>query len=604
MPEKFNPPEVPVESARRSFFDRVSIVWIVPALALLIVLGVAWHTYADRGPLIAITFENASGVRAGETELRYRDVTVGLVEKVGFTADLSQVVVSVRINKNVAEYVDEDARFWVVRPKVTTQGVSGLDTVLSGVFIEAQWNDVASGFRDRFAGLPDAPLDRLGREGLHLILRATGEATLAEDTPILYRGIEVGRVGPAHISEDGSTAEAEALIYAPHDRLISSSTRFWDTSGFSFSLGPNGANIKFSSIASLLSGGITFETAVSGGQPVGPNAVFSVYSDEAAARSSIFAGDESKVLNLTAIFEDNVAGLEPDAAVTLRGLQIGKVAALNGIVDPKRFGDSRVRLAATLSIQSGRLGLEEGDGGPEAALDFLKEQVKAGLRARLVTASILTGGLNVELTEVPDAPPAEIDMAGDPNPIMPTTESKVADVSATAEGVFERINALPIEELLQNAIDLMANANTLIQSDELRSVPGNVNDLLADARGVIGSDEMKALSGKLNGTLDDLRTILAQIREGGAIENANDALASAKGAADRFAAATDDLPDLIRRAEAVLTQASETLRGYEAGNGLARDARSALREVERAAQAVSSLARAIERKPNSLLTGR
>ncbi len=604
MADQTTPRKVPVESARKSFFERVSIVWIVPALALMVVLGVAWHTYADRGPLIAITFENASGIRAGETELRYRDVTVGLVEKVGFTTDLSHVAVSVRINKNVADYIDDDARFWVVRPKVTTQGISGLDTVLSGVFIEGQWNDAAGGLRDHFVGLPDAPLDRLGREGLHLILRAAGEATLSEDTPILYRGIEVGRVGPARISDDGTTVEAEALIYAPHDRLIFSSTRFWDTSGFSFSLGPKGASVDFSSIASLVSGGITFGTIVSGGKEVEQGTVFAVYSEEADARSSVFSGDQSEVLNLTAIFDDNVAGLTADAAVTLKGLQIGKVAALNGIVDPKRFGDSRVRLAATLAIQAGRLGLEGGDGGPDAALDFLRAQVKDGLRARLVSASILTGGLNVELVEVPGAPPAEIDMAGDPNPIMPTTESKIADVSATAEGVFERINSLPIEELLKNAIDLMANANAFIGSDDLRSVPGNINGLVTDARGFIGSDDIQALSANLNKTLADLRTILAQIREGGAIENANDALASAKGAADNFAAATDDLPGLIKRAEQVLMQASETLRGYEASDGLARDARAALREVEKAAQAVSSLARAIERKPNALLTGR
>lgn len=598
------PPRVPVEGARTSFFRRVSIVWIVPALALLIVIGVAWHTYADRGPLIRITFENASGVRAGETELRYRDVTVGVVETVGFTDDLSRVVVAVRLNKDVADHVDDDARFWVVRPKVTTQGVSGLDTVLSGVFIEGQWDDRAGGLRERFDGLPDAPLDRLGRDGLHLVLRAAGETTLSQDTPILYRGIEVGRVGPTRISQDGSTAEAEALIYAPHDRLVTTATRFWDTSGFSFSIGPGGASINFSSVASLVSGGISFETVVSGGKPATPDMVFAVYSEEAEARSSVFAGNGGQTLDLTAIFDDNVAGLATDAEVTYKGLRIGTVTALNGIVDRDRFGDDNVRLAATLTIQGGRLGLDGGRGDREAVLDYLDARVREGLRARLVTASILTGGLNVELIDVPEAPPAQIDRTADPNPVMPTAESKIADVSATAEGMFERINALPIEELLQKAIDLMANADSVIQSDDLRAIPGNINGLVSEARGVVGSEQLQALSGNLNDTLADLRAMLAKIRDGGAIDNANEAIASARGAADRIAAATDDLPALIQRAQEVLNQAGDTLRGYDASNGLARDVRSALREVERAAQAVSSLARAIERKPNSLLTGR
>lgn len=603
MPDEVKAPKVPVKSARKSLLERVSVVWIVPLLALAIVFGVAWQSYVDRGPVIRITFDSAAGVRAGETELRYRDVTVGLVESVGFTGGLSHVLVTVRLNKDVADYVDGDAQFWIVRPKVTTQGVSGLDTVLTGVFIEGLWNDTPDGLQEDFTGLPDAPLDRLGRDGLYLTLRAAGETMLTENTPILYRGIEVGRVGKTRISDDGSTAEAEALIFKPHDSLITSATRFWDASGFSFSVGPGGASIDFKSIASLVSGGVTFETVVSGGKPVDQNAVFSVYPDEAGARSSVFAGEEGEALNLTAIFEDNVAGLTSDALVMLNGLTIGKVTALNGIVDPARFGDDRVRLAATLSIQPGRLGLE-GGGGPEEALAFLNDRVKEGLRARLVSASILTGGLNVELVEVPGVAEAGIDMTGGPNPVIPTTDSKISDVSATAEGVFQRINALPIEQVLNNAIDLMASANALISGDDARAMPGNINGLVTDARGLLASDDIRALSGNLNKTLDELRAILTQIREGGAIENANSALSSASGAAEKFAKATEGLPAVIQKAQDVLAQASETLKGYQANAGIARDTRAAIREVERAAQAVSSLARALERKPNSLLMGR
>jgi paraquat-inducible protein B len=382
--------------------------------------------------------------------------------------------------------------------------------------------------------------------------------------------------------------------------------------------------------------------------------------------------------------------------VEWNGLRIGQVSALNGVVDEDRFGDGRVRLLVDLAIRPGRLGLE-GGAGRDTALEYLHESVARGLRARLASASLLTGGLKIELVDVPDAPPAEIETIEGGDLLLPTTESEIADVSATATGVFERINALPIEEVMAEAITLMQNANALVSSSETRDIPGSVNALLDETRGVIGAPEVQALParldavltemetlvaqiaqealasklsaalsdasaasqgvsdavsgvpdlvarldavahkaesveidalaaeltalirsadaliagegaqalpGTLNTTLEELRLVLAQLREGGVVENATAALGSARDAADTFAEAGRDLPGLIAEAQAVLEQARGTLAGYAADNGVGRDARAAMREVERAARAVSSLARAIERNPNSLLLGR
>ncbi|OWU86388.1 hypothetical protein ATO6_06105 [Oceanicola sp. 22II-s10i] len=785
------PPSVPVQPVRRSVWERVSIVWVIPLIALIIALGVAWQTYQSQGPVIEIAFENASGMAANETELRYRDVAVGIVERVTFTEDLSKVLVRVRLDKEVADYVDGDSQFWVVRPRISTEGIEGLDTVLTGVFIEGLWDTEPSGtFPVRFDGLDEAPLSRDGRTGLQLRLRATGDSGLTENAPIVYRGIEVGRIGRAEVSQDGSTVEAPALIFAPHDRLISSATRFWESSGFTFSFGPNGAEIDFSSIASLISGGITFSTVVSGGEAVDPDTVYSVYTDESSARASVFAESDGTPLMLTAIFEDNVAGLASDSPVDLGGVRVGRVQSVNGIVDEERFGDRRVRLAATMAIRPSRLGLPDGNSSPQVALDFFRSQVAEGLRARLVTSSILTGGLKIELLMVDDAEPAELDVDARPNPLIPTTDSQIADVSATAEGLFERINSLPIEGLMQSAIGAMDNVSRFIANDDLRQVPGDLRGLLGDARGLIGSeaaqelpveltrtatelrtlverlntersverllaavdavavagtsaseavagvptlieqleavaakanalpledlvtqlrdvadsanavlgtdaaralpaaatdsltelstlladlrernvagnaaealsavseaaaklsasvdgvpaliekidavaakagelpldeladrlssllasadaligtDAARALPADLSEALASLRAVLDDLREGGVIENANRTFASASDAADAISAAATDLPALIRRAQAVLGQASEMLRGYDASNGVGREASQALREVERAAAAVSSLARALERNPNSLLFGR
>ncbi|TCM84997.1 MlaD family protein [Rhodovulum steppense] len=690
------PPETPIEPARRSLVERLSIVWVIPAAALAIALGVAWNSYAERGPLLELVFETASGIRAGETELRYRDVTVGIVESVAFTEGLGKVLVGVRLDRDVADFVDDDAQFWVVRPEVTPRGVSGLETVLSGTFIEGIWDDTPRGFVQRHEASTTAPLNREGRAALRLRLRAAGSASLTAEAPIVYRGIEVGRIGRAEVSEDGATVEAEAIIFAPHDWLISSATRFWDTSGFRFSLGPGGARLDFDSIASLVSGGITFRTVVSGGAPVEPGTQFNVYPDEAAARASLFGADEGELLTLTVIFEENVSGLAVDAPVDLGGIRIGKVTALGGIVDAARFGDERVRLTATLAIRPGQLGLD-GRPDPEAALDYLAARVDEGLRARLATASLLTGGLKVELVELVEAPPAVLDRDASPNPVLPTAPAEIADAAATAEGIYNRINALPIEQVMESAIAALDNIARLAGSEDIRAVPGEVRALLGEARGLVGTDEAQALPGRLSAAvgeletlvarlnesdaagrlgaaidaaaaaaarvestvegvpelvarltgiaenaeavpldelaarlsalmdaaarlvdtdaaralpadlsaaLAELRNVLAELRDGGVIENANATLASARAAADGFSAAAEDLPALLSRARSVLDEAAATIRDYDATRGVGRDLGPAIREVERAARAVSTLARTLERNPNSILFGR
>ncbi len=690
------PPPVRIESTSGSFVGRASFVWLIPILALVIALGVAWQTYSSRGPLIEIEFENGAGIAKRETELRYRDVTVGVVEDVKFTPDLSGVLVAVRLDKEVARFVDVGSTFWVVRPELTTRGVSGLDTVLSGVYIEGSWDETVGPPRSKFKGLNETPLFGPGRKGLQIVLRTTPGGTLTDNSPITYRGIEVGRVGQARISEQGNFAIAEAIIYEPHDRLIATTTRFWDTSGFTFSVGPGGAEIDFSSLATLVAGGVTFDTFVSGGGTVGDGAFFEVFADETTARNSLFREPEVEVLEMRVVFEENISGLAVDAPVELSGLRIGKVQSVSGVVDPDAFGDSRVRLNAQLSLQPARLGLQ-GEVSPEAALAFLTKSISGGLRARLASAGLLAGGLKIELVQVDDAPPVTVETGAGIIPIIPTTESEISDVAATVEGVVSRINNLPIEQLLSSAIDFLESAKALVSDPDLRDTPQDVRALLGNLRTITGSDDAQNIPATINATLDrfeslmvqleevqlvmrlgtaldaaaaaadgvtasveglpelltqieavarkadslpledlttqltalvasaddilgndasrelpenlgaalnEINATLGELRQGGAVNNINETLDSTRRAADAVARSTEDLPALVERASNVLDQASRTVAGFDKGEVLSRDVQAALRDISRAADALASLARMLERNPSALLRGR
>lgn len=558
MSDTDTPTSVTIESARTSLWERASIVWLVPLGALLIALAIAWNHWQSRGPLIEITFSNASGIRAGETEVKFRDVTVGLVEHLTLESDMENVTAEVRLEKEVAQYVDDGAVFWVIRPEVTTRGVSGLDTVLSGVFIEGDWDSTIGEAKFAFDGLETAPLLSPGEEGLRLTMRAVGEDGLSGDSPILYRGIEVGAVGPSRIGSDGSTVLADAVIFAPYDKLITSTTRFWNASGFSLSFGPEGASVDFDTISTLIAGGITFDTAASGGVPAKDGDRYDLFDDETEARASLFSRAEGPEFELTLVFDDNVSGLRPDAPVELSGLRVGRITNLTGLVDPDRFGDNRVRLLATMALQPERLGLGEDGMDP---IEFLQESVADGMRARLTNASLLTGGLKVDLVTLQDAPAATLDLDAEPYPVFPTAPPELTDVAATAEDMFNRVNNLPIEQLLQSAIDFLNGATSLIANEDTQSTPKDIRDLLGDIRGLVGSDQVQAvpeqlstLLTQLGGVATELNDTLKQINEAQMVATLSDTLVSLQGTVERANASIDGVPQLVERVDGVIAK--------------------------------------------------
>ena len=541
--------EEPVKSGRFS----LSLIWLIPVLAVVAALGVAFQNWADRGPLIEIAFDQAEGVRPQETELRYRDIPVGLVETVEFSEGLDQVVAHVRLDKAIAQFVDDQARFWIVRPQVTAQGVSGLDTVLSGVYIAGSWDGEAGPQQQRYTGAEAAPLLALGERGRTFTLRSeTGLPT--ENTPILYRGVQVGRMGRSEVDPDGVVVEAEAVILEPYDRLVSSATRFWDTSGFSFSLDATGASLDFSSLASLISGGVTFETLASGGTPLQDGATFTLHPDEATAREDFFLEGEGGSVDLMMVFDENLAGLQAGADVTLGGLKLGEVQTISGVVDPDRFGDDEVRLVATARINPGRLGLPQDDEGA-SFLTFLDRRVQDGLRARLVTASLLTGGLKIEFINLSDVAPDTLDRNADPYPRLPTAPAEVTDVAASAQGLLTRVDNLPVEELLAEMIGLLEDARGVIGSEDIQAAPADLRATLQAVRELAESPEIAALPAQVGDLVTGLNDASAKLN--GLVTDVQDqqviaAVSDLSAACEETAQA---LPPLAERAGAVLDKA-------------------------------------------------
>jgi paraquat-inducible protein B len=684
-----------IDPPKRSFWRNLSLVWLVPILALIVSLGIAWQTYAARGVTIEISFLNASGVRPGETTIRYRDVVIGTVEDVRFTPDLARVLVRAAIDRDLADTLPADAQFWVVQPEVSARGITGLSTVLSGVYIEASFTPAPDSDARAFAGMDSAPLIREGQRGTRITLRTRDANRISEGAPILFHGIEVGHIEAPRLILSGDSVVFDAFIMAPHDRRLTTATRFWDTSGFTVSLGTGGLSLDVGNLAALVTGGIAFDTIFSGGAPLNPGYVFDLFPDEDAARQSLFTGVAANAVEMAIEFEGSVNGLAVGSPVRFRGLRVGEVRAI-GAVLVEEGNRQTVRLRTTVALDPQALGLPA-EAGAERTIEFLRNAVAEGLRAELATSSLFTAALVIELVELPDAAPATVEQREDGMIVLPSVTSDLPDFTATAEGVLERINALPVEELMNQAITLMASIEAVVSSEGTRqapdaalaliediralvggedtqALPGELRGGLAEVRGIveelrlrgaidrlvtvldsadaiaanaatasadlpelvaelraltarangveieelaaaatrlvdsadrlIGSDEMRDLPPALAGALAEVSQVLAALREGEAVENVNRTLASTRSAAESVAQAMESLPDLSQRLERLVAQADGLIAAYGERSDFNTEAMQVMREFRDTARAVTQLARAIERNPNSLLIGR
>ena len=174
------PPDVFVTGRPRW---RVSLVWIVPVLAIGLAAGLAVHAILARGPQITIRFSSAQGLETNKTKIRYKDVDIGTVKSIALSRDRRSVEVTVAMDKQAEPLLVVGSRFWVVRPRIGAGGISGLSTVLSGPYIAV---DPATSHEPcrTFVGLAAPPLVVSGMRGRQFVLTADNLGSLDVGAPV------------------------------------------------------------------------------------------------------------------------------------------------------------------------------------------------------------------------------------------------------------------------------------------------------------------------------------------------------------------------------------------------------------------------------------
>ena len=203
----------------------------------------------------------------------------------------------------------------------------------------------------------------------------------------------------------------------------------------------------------------------------------------------------------------------------------------------------------------GITGTETSD-APGQALDLLASQVEQGLRAQLAASGLLTQTLFVNLAMVPDAPPAELDRDAEPNPLLPSAPSDVTNVATAAESVLQRVAKLPLEDVVDGAVALLANINALVTSEGVRQAPENLGLLLADARKLVGQEGIQDAPAQLAAILASARALVDQATEEQLVANLNAVLATAKTSLASIGTAADGVPALLDQVEALSAKAN------------------------------------------------
>src|SRR5271156_3938894 len=446
MPDR-DPPRSTVPESRNvpKKRTRLSLVWFIPILAAVVGAWVAVTRVLSEGPKITITMKTAEGLEAGKTKIHYNGVDIGTVQTIVLSEDHQHVIMTVEMAPKTEEFLVEDTKFWVVRPRISGANISGLGTLISGAYIGMEIGSSKEERRE-FVGLEIPPVITGETPGRFFTLTTPDLGSLDTGTPIYFRRLQVGQVASYALDKDGKNLTVKVFVQAPYDQYVNRDTRFWQASGIDLSLSASGLTVQTQSLLSILIGGIAFETAASSAvlPAAEENTVFTLFANRTQAFNPPPRNPQTYVL----IFKDSVRGLSAGAPVEFRGIPIGEVADVRAQIDLKTFEFS---VPVTIHLDPTRLGVKIVDTSVGVDLETMRRKlidalVAHGARAQLRTGNLLTGAAYVALDFFPGAPPATVDWSQKPVQI-PTTPGQFEATEATVENIIKKLDKVPFQEI-------------------------------------------------------------------------------------------------------------------------------------------------------------
>ncbi|PHM61278.1 intermembrane transport protein PqiB [Xenorhabdus ishibashii] len=500
-----------------------SPVWIVPIITVLIGAWILFYHFSHQGPEVTLITSNAEGIEAGKTKIKSRSVDVGVVESVSLSENLGQVIIKARLNDGMNRLLRTDTAFWVVKPQIGREGVSGLSTLLSGVFIELQPGTQGEE-ESRFSLLDTPPLASPDAKGIRLILTSEKAGRLTPGDPVLFRGYRVGSVEAGTFDPTSRVIRYQIFVKSPYDALLTTNVRFWKDSGVTFDMSSQGIRVDVASLSTLFGGGVSFDVPQGWelGKPVKEKEVFKLYDSEKNIQNALYTEHTDFLL----FFSDSVRGLQPGAPVEFRGIRVGTVARVPFYSeDIKQRLDNEFRIPVLIHVEPGRFVKELGNGFDTD--NELKETITRGLRATLKPGNLLTGALFIDLDFFTNEKlwkgPYEI--AG--YKILPTVSSGLAQIQQKVTSVLDKINNMPIEAVfvqatqtlkesqkaVKTAQKTMDELNRILASKEAQELPKDIQNTLHELnRSMQGIQPGSPAYSKLMDNMQQLEQVLRELQ--------------------------------------------------------------------------------------------
>src|ERR1700737_3350536 len=330
---------IPHATARRS--RRISVIWLIPLVAVAIGGWLPWDTLSKEGPRIQISFDSGEGLQAGQSQLKFKQIVFGTVKSLELAPDNTHVVATVATTREAKPLLTDKTIFWVVKARLFAGNVSGLETLLSGDYIGML---PAEGKPQReFVGHEDPPILQANVPGHTFQLKANRLGSISLGAPVFFRDLNVGEVLGWDIADMAEYVTIRAFVRAPYDGYVRDQSRFWNASGLSVKLGGAGVEVQMESLKALLLGGIAVETpkAETRAAAAPENHVFPLFADRDAANNASY----TRKIAVIPASPASGRGLAPGSEVTMHGLQVGYVTdvrleynrAKDMIVAPVRY---------------------------------------------------------------------------------------------------------------------------------------------------------------------------------------------------------------------------------------------------------------------------
>ncbi|UYI46112.1 intermembrane transport protein PqiB [Vibrio natriegens] len=503
---------------------QVSAIWIVPILALVMGAWMLFQYINSTGPQITLQLPTADGIEAGKTEIRALNVKVGVITEVTLSEDYDHIIAKAQMNKDAARMLRDDTMFWVVKPRIGREGVSGLETLLSGAYIQLQPGK-SDEEKEMFTVLDVPPVAAPDAEGLRLVLTHREAGKLGVGDPVIFKGFTVGRVEKTSFDVDSRQALYQLFIFKPYDNLVRTRTKFWLNSGVDLQLNTEGFELKFGSLESLLTGGVTFDSVpgMDSGEPLTEElANFRLYDDVKQLREGMY----DEYIEFVMLFDESVRGLKAKAPVEYRGLRIGTVMRVPLRFPTQEESFSVKRIPVLVRIELGRLFEHFHTDSMSDYSEKLKQEFAKGLRGTLKTGSLITGALYIDTDFYPDAekyvPDEFLGLE-----VFPTMRGGFAQVQKQVNDFLDKLNKLPMEDTLDSLNETLktsertlasaervaSSIDKLLSQKDTQQIPADIRQSLQQLQKTLdGYGPNSTMYSEMESTLKELESVMTEFK--------------------------------------------------------------------------------------------